>query len=268
VGLEILGKDKNSYSLYGIGEEFLKEGAENYLGDIFRHYFRLLKRWVNLEQAVRSGKPLVEREMRIQRSEADLRAFILGMENLARNEARELWQAIDLQGVNKVLDLGAGPGTYLITLLQMHPEIRGAMLDYPQVIKITREQVEKEKLKDRIDYIEGDMLEIDLAGTYDLILISSIIHSNSEENNMKIIQKCVKCLPQEGRIIVKDFLQEKSGIVPLNSALFSLNMLLGTEAGRTYSWDEVENWFLKNGLNIVQKFRIGRDSGVIVGKKL
>ena len=265
--LDLLAKNNDLYSLHGFSLEFLTEGSEGYLGNIFRHNFRLMKRWVNLDEAVRTGKPLVEHKQRAARSEEDLRAFILGMEDIARYSAQELVDVIDLKGVKDIFDLGGGPGSYLIAFLNRLPQARGTLLDFPEVLKIADEQIKKAEMQNRINFIAGDMLSEEYGGAYDLVILSNIIHSHSAEDIRSIFAKCHQCLRPSGRILVKDFFLHESRIKPLHGALFTLNMFLATEEGRSYTWNEVEGWLIEANFNIAQKCGLARHSGLIVGRK-
>ena len=266
-GMEILAVEEGVYNFSELGREFLMEGSDLYLGDIFRHNFRLFKRWVRLEEVIRTGKPIVDPKARASQSDQDLRAFILGMENISKVSAVELADAIDLDGVKKILDLGGGPGTYLQTLLTRLPEAAGVLLDFPRVVEIAKEQSIKKRLQDRISYIPGDMLEDDYGKEYDLIIVSNIIHSHSESAVKQIFQKCADAVSSGGRVIVKDFYLDASGINPPGAALFTLNMMIGTAEGRSYKWNEITSWLANSGFSIVQQLKMASYSGVIAARK-
>ena len=267
VSLEILSLDGGVYSFSTTGNEFLREGSDLYLGDILRHNFRLLQRWVKLDEVIKTGYPVVDPETRASQSQQDLRAFILGMENISKISAVELAAAIDLGGVDKILDLGGGPGTYLQIFLERLPGAIGVLLDFPRVVEIAREQTAKKGLQDRISYIAGDMLKNDYGKDYDLIIISNIIHSHSESAVKSIFQKCADAAAVGGRVIVKDFYLDESGINPPGAALFTLNMMIGTPEGRSYKWNEITSWLTDSGFTIAQQFKMAAYSGVIVGRR-
>ena len=48
--------------------------------------------------------------------------------------------------------------------------------------------------------------------------------------------------PEGGRIIIQDFVMSEDKTQPIEGAMFSLNMLVGTAHGSTYSADEIEEW--------------------------
>jgi len=265
--MDLIRKQNDLYELHGDAEEFLKEGSEYYLGDIFRHNFQLLKRWVNLDEAVRLGHSPFLEERKRGRSQEDLRAFILGMENISRTVSRELADVLSFEGVKRILDLGGGPGTYLYTFLRHAPDSTGVLLDFPPVIEIAREQAEKQGMLNRVEFIGGDMLEADYGTGYDLIYLGNIIHSFGEEGIKKVFNRSAEALNPGGRLVVKDFFLDETGTRPLHAALFALNMLIGTGEGSAYRWIDTRRWMEGAGFEIVQSFKVARHSGVIVGRK-
>ena len=267
MALDLIIKQNDLYELHGDAEEFLKEGSEYYLGDIFRHNYRLMKRWVMLDEAVRLGHSPFLEERKRGRSPDDTRSFILGMENISRTVSHELVEALSFEGVKRILDLGGGPGTYLYTFLRHAPDASGVLLDFPPVVEIAREQAVKAGMIDRVDFIEGNMLEADYGGGYDLIYLGNIIHSFGESDIVKVFHRATDALNPAGRLVVKDFFLDETGTRPLHAALFALNMLIGTEEGSAYRWIDAKTWMVEAGLKIEQSFKMARHSGVIVGRK-
>lgn len=266
VGMDLLEMEDGKFALHGDAEEFLREGAPEYQGDIFRHNYRLMKRWVCLDEAVRKGGTPFYQE-REERSDADLRAFILGMANISQLVVDELTDGLNLEGIRSILDIGGGPGTYLMAFLRCLPEAKGVLLDFPRVVDIAREQVKKPGMQSRIEYIEGDMFEAPFGGPYDMIFLGNIIHSCDEGRVRMLYQKCFNALYKGGRLVVKDFFLDENAARPMNGALFALNMLVGTEGGTAYRWIDSRNMMEETGLTIAQAFRVASHSGVLVGRK-
>ena len=66
-------------------------------------------------------------------------------------------QALDLEGVHSVADLGGGTGTLLISLLQQHPQqLRGTLVEMPSVCEEV--QVPSE-LRERVTLQPGNFFE-------------------------------------------------------------------------------------------------------------
>ena len=64
---------------------------------------------------------------------------------------------------------------------------------------------------------------------------------------------------------MQDFILEPSKTAPRNAALFSLNMLVGTRAGSSYSEPEYANWLQKAGFSDVRRVHLPGPSGLLIG---
>ncbi len=83
-----------------------------------------------------------------------------------------------------------------------------------------------------------------------------------------MIQKAVGALAPGGRIIIHDFILNNHMDGPLFPALFSLNMLLGTESGQSYSEDQIIDMLADAGVKDARRIAVQspNDSSIIVGK--
>ena len=97
-----------------------------------------------------------------------------------------------------------------------------------------------------INFIEGDFICDNIGRGYDLIFASQILHALSEKDNLHLLKKCKRALNKCGRIIIQEFRLLKDRAHPQQGALFSVNMLVNTDGGRSYSPDEMKSWLSKN----------------------
>ena len=132
---------------------------------------------------------------------------------------------------------------------------------------IAQKAIEKFGLSEKIDFLEGNYLENDIEGSYDVIWISQILHGEGPEDCQKIIHKAVSALEPGGMIIIHDFILNDTKDGPLFPALFSLNMLLGTERGRSYTEKQITDMLSQAGVKNIKhnSFRGPNDSGIITG---
>lgn len=126
------------------------------------------------------------------------------------------------------------------------------IFDFPETIEIAKRVIGKEKIRG-INFIGGDFMVDDIHKGYDLIFISQIFHAYSANDNLQLLRKCKKALNNGGRIVIQEFYISKERTHPVQSALFSVNMLIGTEGGRCYSLDEIKRWLLKIGLKDIKE---------------
>jgi 2-polyprenyl-3-methyl-5-hydroxy-6-metoxy-1,4-benzoquinol methylase len=241
-GIGLLEKSASKYKNTPISNHFLVEGSPSYQGDIIRHADTLWKNWSGLDEVVKTGEPA--------RKAHDHEAFILGMHNLASLKVKDVIKTVGLKGVKTALDLGGGPGTYSVEMAKRGVKV--TLFDYPETIEIAKKLVEEQKAKG-IHFMSGDFTSDDIGKGYDLIFISQILHAYSGKRNLQILKKCKNALNRQGRIVIQEFSISEDRTHPLQSALFSVNMLVNTQGGRCYSPKEIKEWILRSGLKNIQE---------------
>lgn len=246
VALELIEKSEGHYKNTPMASACLVTGGIAYQGDILHHNANSWNSWEALPERVRTGTGEPQGENRTGKA---LRSFILGMNNIAKLSASELMEVADLSRYGSVLDLAGGPATYSIAFLQKYPALKATLFDKPEVIEIAREQVLQAGLDNRFSFLPGDCLTDDLGNGYDLIFMSNIIHSFSNEDNQRLVRRAFEALMPGGTLIIKDFILENDRSGPAFSLIFALHMLVHTPAGNTYTFEEVQSWTDAAGFN-------------------
>jgi 2-polyprenyl-3-methyl-5-hydroxy-6-metoxy-1,4-benzoquinol methylase len=252
-GLELLRKASGKYKNSPISNHFLVKDSNHYQGDIIRHNDSLWKNWSALDEVVKTGRPS-------QRAR-NYQTFILGMHNIASLKVKAVTKTIVLKGVKTALDLGGGSGTYSVEMAKRG--VRVTLFDNPEALEIAKRLIEKKGIKG-INFIDGDFLVDDIGRGYDLIFVSQVLHSYSETDNFLILRKCRKALNKRGRVIIQDFYISDDRTHPSHSALFSVNMLVNTQAGRCYSPKEMKGWLSKVGFKNIKQ-RLLEDTVLVAG---
>jgi hypothetical protein len=112
----------------------------------------------------------------------------------------------------------------------------------------------------RIELCAGNFYTDDLPKGADLAWVSAIIHQNSSGQNRALYRRIAAALEPHGWIYIRDIVMESSRTAPVAGALFSVNMLSGTEGGNCYSWPEIQEDLHSAGFADVQLVR--RDEGM------
>ncbi len=238
VALELVEKVGGRYRNGEIARDCLVEGAPRDQRNILRHKGYSWANWARLDELVETGGPAGREE----RDEKETRAFICGMNDIARESAAGLVESLDLSPYRHMLDLGGGPATYSLAFLRANPELHATVLDLPQVVPIGKEVSEAAGLADRVSFLEGDMRTDPYGSGYDLVLVSNIVHSWSFDTNREIVRKCYDALTPGGTLIVKDFLLDPGRTGPAFGLIFALHMFVNTEEGDTYTIDDAAAW--------------------------
>ncbi|MDY6861417.1 MAG: class I SAM-dependent methyltransferase [Thermodesulfobacteriota bacterium] len=267
VSIKLLEKENGTYKNTPVSSALLVSDKPGYKGYNLLHLKSMWNDWGNLEKAVLTGKPVGEVRKRLENEDyAEL--FILAMQNNAVEMADTVSNSLEIGKYNSMLDLGGGPGTYSIAFAGKNEKLEITLLDVPQVIKIAKKMVERNKLTERFSFIEGDLFEVEYKKGYDLIYISHIIHQYSADENLTFLKKAAGSLVEGGDLIIHDFFLDDNGTFPPFSAIFGLNMLLHTDGGKTYTFSEVENWLHEIGFHKIERRTHNKaPSALIIGTK-
>ncbi|MBW2245855.1 MAG: methyltransferase [Deltaproteobacteria bacterium] len=263
--MDLLVKKEDIYSNTPLSLTFLSKDSPRYMGHIILHHHNLIESWSRLDMAVRSGRSVRHRVTHTNEEQRE--NFLMGMFNLAMNLAPVLAPKVDLSGRRHLLDLGGGPGTYAIHFCMNNPRLKATVYDLPTTRPFAEKTIAKFKLQNRIDFKDVDYLKEDIKGIYDVVWLSHILHGEGPEDCRNIIGKAVSALEPGGMILIHDFILNDSMDGPLFPALFSLNMLLVTPSGQSYSEKQIRDMLSDAGVREIRRisFESPNDSGIITG---
>lgn len=263
----LLEKKDDTYANTEASLKFLSKTSPQYIGYIILHHHHLMESWAKLDQGIRSGKPVRSRSAHADDGRRR-EAFLMGMFNMAMSMAPQVVKSIDLSDRSRLLDLGGGPGTYAVHFCLNNPQLRATVYDLASSRPFAEKTIVKFGLTDRVRFVGGNYLQDPVEGTYDAVWLSHILHAEGPQNCQTIIAKAAAALKPGGMIIIHDFILDDSMAAPLFPALFSLNMLLGTEGGQSYSETRLREMLTKAGVRQIKRlaFEGPTQSGILTGR--
>ena len=164
--------------------------------------------------------------------------FIAAMHRNATERAPLVVQAVGPAADERLLDVGGGSAAYSIAFAKAHEKLHATVLDLPTVLPIAQRHINAAGLAGRVETRAGDLRRDPLGKGFTLVLVSAICHMLSPEENQDLLRRCYEALEPKGRVVIQDFILESDKTAPKQAALFALNMLVGTPAGSTYSYEE------------------------------
>jgi (2Fe-2S) ferredoxin/2-polyprenyl-3-methyl-5-hydroxy-6-metoxy-1,4-benzoquinol methylase len=230
------------------------------------HLAHLWRTWSTLTECVRAGTSVLHQEM-AERGEDWTCAFIAAMHRNARARAPLVVGAVDTEGVSRMLDVGGGSGAYSIAFASANEKLEVDLLDLAEVLPITQGHINSAGLAGRVRTRPGDLRVDKLGEGYDLVLASAICHMLGVDENRDLLKRCFEALTPKGRLVIQDFILEPDRTAPKWAALFALNMLVGTQAGSTYTEAEYAGWLREAGFGEVRHVRLPGPSSLIIGAR-
>jgi (2Fe-2S) ferredoxin/predicted nicotinamide N-methyase len=263
VALGLLSKSGAIYKNTPDSTRYFVHDSKDNQRDGLLHTANIWHRWSTLTDVVRSGSRIP-----LERSNTPewTHSFIAAMQLNAKDRAPLLVKALGTNGVRRILDLGGGSGVYSIAFAKASASVQCEILDLPDVVPLTTHYVESAGVSAQVNIRAGNMLYDDFGSGHDIILLNAICHMFSGEQNQNLFMRARKALAPNGRLVVQDFILNPDKTGPQHAALFSINMLVGTDAGASYSEQEYVGWMRAAGFPEARRIALPGPSDLIVGQ--
>ncbi len=251
VGFALLTRDDDGrYALAPESDAFLVSYKPSFMCGIFRHMSsQLLPNGLHLSDIVGSGNPATAVNSAAEGA-SFFAEFVEDILPLSYPSARILADALNLAeatGPVSVLDLASGSGVWGIALAQASSHVTVRAVDWPDVLPVTRRVAERFGVGPQFTMVGGDLLQADLGNSHQVATLGHILHSEGIERSRALLRRTHAALAPGGTIAIAEFLVDADRRGPLNGLIFAVNMLVNTESGNTYSFDEIAGWLTEAG---------------------
>jgi predicted O-methyltransferase YrrM len=139
--------------------------------------------------------------------------------------------------------------------------MQATVYDLPTSRSFAEETIVRFGLQERVDFVGGDFLQQRVTGSYDVVWLSHILHGEGPQEARTILDIAASVLEPGGLLLIHEFILDDDASGPLFPALFSLNMLLGTHAGRSYSCEQLFEMLRDTGFKDTQVLDLGLPGG-------
>jgi len=266
VAMGLLRKEGELFQNAEPARRYLVKSSPEYIGYIITHFYHTVESWWHLPQAIRTGAQI---SSVYEKTEDERESFLMGMHNLASTLAPKIAGILDLGSAGTLLDLGGGPGTYAVNFCLKNPDLHACVYDLPASRLYAQRTIALAGLSDRVTFIPGNYAAEDIPGTYDAVWLSQILHAESPADCQKLISKAAAALNPGGALYIHDFILNNDMAGPAFPAIFSLNMLVATKGGQSYSEEQLRHMLAQAGVKDIQRldFTGPNDSGILCGRK-
>ena len=233
---KIIEKNEIGYYLTEYKDVLLKDSKFNQTGYIdFAQ--TVMGKYNNLENAIKDNNFSFNNFKDLTEKQAE--NFMKGMQANAVPQAEYIASKYNFENHN-ILDIGAGAGTYLITVSKKYQSIKGKMIDLPQVSKIQNRNIEREHLKDRLVSVSCDYNTDFPKENYDDVFLFAVVHQEPEENVRNLLDNIYNVLKSNGRLFLTSFFLNDDKISPEFSVQFAIEMLANSKNGKVYTHNEIK----------------------------
>jgi cyclopropane fatty-acyl-phospholipid synthase-like methyltransferase len=137
------------------------------------------------------------------------REFTHMLYELHQEFAEEVTNALDMSGVERLMDLGGGSGVISLALLRKYPGLTCMVVDIENVCAVGREIAAEHPAGDRITYHAADFLNDDLPAGFDMVLQCDV--GNYRQS---VFSKVHAALNGRGRLAIVDLFAPAEGMAP------------------------------------------------------
>ena len=263
VATGVLAKDGDRFANTSIAQAHLVKTAPGYIGHLLILHDAEWNNWGGLEEAVRTGRSPVTRH--VFETDPELGANVLSvLHRIGEQSGPALAKRLKLDDARTMLDLGGGAGTNAIAFCTVYPNLTATVFDLPQTLRVTERTVKQAGLEGRIALKPGNFNQDSLGGSYDIVLMSDILHYQDDQMNAAVVKKVHGHVNPRGRLVIKDRFLDESGTGPAWTTAFAVHILVNTEKGRCYRTADAMRWMNEAGFSNVTELE---QTAVVEGKK-
>ena len=264
-GVGLMEKSGDKYKHTEVTEKYLVSSSPDYIGAMLELDRRAMGNWTRIPEIIRTGEPIPKPETTEKEKVEWRKTYTDAMEALSRPKRDKVISALPIKEGDRFLDIGCGPGAYLIDVLRRFPNVEAVGFDLDVTGHSTRKNIAKAGLEKRAKFLAGDLLKDPIEGKFDVAFISQVLHIFSAEEVGGIIKKVVTAIKPGGVLAIQEMTvgPDKN---PGDAALFAVQMMLGTKNGAVYTVDEMKGFLENAGLSIESVTAINDRDDVIVGR--
>ena len=120
------------------------------------------------------------------------RRFTVAGYNGSISLAHRLAKRFDFSGFGRWLDLGGGSGCYSIAACERNPDLTSTIMDFPNVLTVTREFIDEHNLSDRIATTAGNFIDDDYPSGCDLVSFITPLQGYMPDMVVKLLTKAAR----------------------------------------------------------------------------
>ena len=156
-------------------------------------------------------------------------------------------EAYDFSGIGKLVDVGGGLGTLLVTILQRHPHLTGLLFDAPSVAEAAKGTIAAAGLDGRCATVGGDFFASVPAGG-DAYVLSHILHDWDVDSCHTILRNIREAMNPAGRLLVVEMVLPP-GAEPHPGKVFDV-VMLAIPGGRERTAEEYAELLAPAGFRV------------------
>lgn len=239
---------KGEYSLTRLTQKWLLDESASTVGALAVYNNRVVWPWLDrLGDYLRTGQGMdYHAHFTTEQWQLYQRAMWAG----AIAEAREFAAKVPMsKNACRMLDIGGAHGLHSVEACRRFPLLSATILDLPAAVAQAAPLLAQQQMGARVQHQAGNILTDPLpADTYDLVLMSSVAHHLTAEQNQLVAYKVAESLKKGGIFVVNEFIRPAPDAPP-ELVGSSTDLFFGlTSTSGNWSVKEIHQWQTEAGL--------------------
>jgi hypothetical protein len=135
----------------------------------------------------------------------DGETFNRALAELRGDEHQQIANAYEWSGVNAVVDVGGGIGSLLAAILKIHPEMRGLLVEQPELLLDADRTLLEHGVRDRCELRAGNFFE-SIPATGSIWMLCQVLHDLPDAQCLEILRRCREAMRRTDRLLVIEML--------------------------------------------------------------
>ena len=174
-------------------------------------------------------------------------AFNRGLAEIRKDEQALIAAAYDWTGVTSVVDIGAGAGSLVASIVAANPSIRGILFDRPDVLPDADHLLTERGVRARCDLVGGSFFEaIPVQG--DVWILMQILHDWPDAECQTILKRCRERMRSGDRLLVIEMVPVP-GKPDVKIAILDIAMMTFGGEARQRTEEEYNELFAATGFS-------------------
>jgi len=174
-------------------------------------------------------------------------AFNRGLAEIRKDEQAAIAAAYDWTGVTSVVDIGAGAGSLVASIVAANPSIRGILFDRPDVLPDADHLLTERGVRARCDLVGGSFFEaIPVQG--DVWILMQILHDWPDAECQTILKRCRERMRSGDRLLVIEMVPVP-GEPDVKIAILDIAMMTFGGEARQRTEEEYNELFAATGFS-------------------
>ena len=247
-------------------DHFLVRGKPTYQGGRHENVSFQWNAILKTAESIRAGAAQAKLDFRNMTPEQE-ESFHRGMHPGSLADGRMLPARYDFSAYRTLLDLGGGSGGVAIGVTEECPQIRATVGELPEVVAISQRFITEAETKDRLSVMPADFLSGSMNGSFDAVVMKSIIQVLSEDEAQRALKNVIKVVEPGGDLYILGRVLDDSHLSPadaLNGNMLFLNIYDG---GQAYTERQHRDWLSEAGFESIERAVLPNGRSIIVAHK-